>query len=725
MLRCGGGSRAEAADDDLPGNRKRPTSYLDEEGEGIMGAYPGADDIDFTVMGEEDLRKRKASLLAGQHQVEWTSGFANLTPTNGSHRKRFDKSNSSGNSSGSSGGTGGGRNGSARRDKASRGRSRSPTGKKKERQRKRDAGKASSTKTEKARSAAAAAGGAGGEDLSSDLTNDDNEDEEDEKDVDFSSDDDGLLRPARSDSPSRFDIVVMEQSRSGNSGRSSSPLAPAPAPAPAVALAVATKAVDSEGSAEAQPEEKQEQQVSAKAADVHDEYDDDDDDDNDDEDDDVESGGGKGKEEEEEEEEEEDKEETKDSGGGVLGDAAAGGVGGYDADNDGLVVEPANERGQQLQYDGEDLRTPSVVLHLIKKLKPGQDLSSFTTPSFIQENRSMLEKFTDVGMHVDLLLQAEATEDPVQRLLGVLKWYLASYHYKTRGLKKPLNPILGETFACRWFCEGSVTEFYAEQTLHHPPQTCVYLENRERGIACASTFTSKSKFKGNSAVAYYDDGSLLRFLRRDNERYGLSLPYVYVKGIMMGRLRIELGNKAQIVAHDTGLAVDLEFKATPTFGGRGNGVSAVVRNTRKRNMELYRIDGYWDTEFHITDSKTGNRRPFLNVTTQPVIPKRTLPLDQQGPWESRKLWQRFFAEINKRKPKYAWVRRGARFCFLLFLAFFCFVLFCFFAVVVVSFVVYRPHVFHRYHEANALCLLSLSLSLSFSLSLSTSHLCFL
>ena len=68
-------------------------------------------------------------------------------------------------------------------------------------------------------------------------------------------------------------------------------------------------------------------------------------------------------------------------------------------------------------------------------------------------------------MHMDLLLEAEAADDPIDRMLGLCKWFLTGWHYKTRGaIKKPLNPIIGETFACRWDnADGSHTDFCAEQ----------------------------------------------------------------------------------------------------------------------------------------------------------------------------------------------------------------------------------------------------------------------
>lgn len=56
----------------------------------------------------------------------------------------------------------------------------------------------------------------------------------------------------------------------------------------------------------------------------------------------------------------------------------------------------------------------------------------------------------------------------------VVKWYLSGLYKKPKGLKKPYNPILGETFRCYWLHpNGSKTFYVSEQVSHHPP-VCRY-----------------------------------------------------------------------------------------------------------------------------------------------------------------------------------------------------------------------------------------------------------
>lgn len=82
---------------------------------------------------------------------------------------------------------------------------------------------------------------------------------------------------------------------------------------------------------------------------------------------------------------------------------------------------------------------------------------------------SFLEEFL-------LLAQAKgALENPVERLKYITAAQLATIHYGiyTMGLRRPLNPIIGETGMIET-TRGS--KLYLEQTSHHPPITNFLME---------------------------------------------------------------------------------------------------------------------------------------------------------------------------------------------------------------------------------------------------------
>jgi hypothetical protein len=79
----------------------------------------------------------------------------------------------------------------------------------------------------------------------------------------------------------------------------------------------------------------------------------------------------------------------------------------------------------------------------------------------------------------------------------IVRWYLSGFYKKPKGLKKPYNPILGETFRCYWeHPNGSKTFYLAEQVSHHPPVSAFYVTNRHDGYTIRSSILAKSKFYG-------------------------------------------------------------------------------------------------------------------------------------------------------------------------------------------------------------------------------------
>jgi hypothetical protein len=119
--------------------------------------------------------------------------------------------------------------------------------------------------------------------------------------------------------------------------------------------------------------------------------------------------------------------------------------------------------------------------------------------------------------HPDTLLPMPEIEDPVDRFVSVIKFYLSGWHIRPRGVKKPLNPLLGETFTCYWNYEDSTRGYYiSEQTSHHPPKSSYFYMAPEHHIRIDGTLKPRSKFLGNSAASLMEGIAILRFTNRGN-----------------------------------------------------------------------------------------------------------------------------------------------------------------------------------------------------------------
>ena len=197
----------------------------------------------------------------------------------------------------------------------------------------------------------------------------------------------------------------------------------------------------------------------------------------------------------------------------------------------------------------------------------------------------------------------------------IVQWYLSGFYKKPKGLKKPYNPIIGETFRCYWdHANGSKTFYLAEQVSHHPPISSFYVTNRQDGFTISGTILAKSKFYGNSTSAILEGVATLSLLAR-GEDYNMTMPYAHCKGILMGTMTMELGGKVIINCEKTGYSTEMEFKLRPFLGG-GELTNAVSGRIKIGKETIAVLDGHWDDTVTIKDKKTGQEEILWQVSSR-------------------------------------------------------------------------------------------------------------
>uniref|UniRef100_A0A8C3LTH5 Oxysterol binding protein like 5 n=1 Tax=Chrysolophus pictus TaxID=9089 RepID=A0A8C3LTH5_CHRPC len=281
------------------------------------------------------------------------------------------------------------------------------------------------------------------------------------------------------------------------------------------------------------------------------------------------------------------------------------------------------------------------------QLRPGMDLSRVVLPTFILEPRSFLNKLSDYYYHADLLSQAVLEDDPYSRMKQVLRWYLSGFYKKPKGIKKPYNPILGETFRCCWFHPqtNSHTFYIAEQVSHFIwmfrccKQQSIYISIHR--ITLLVSFC-------NSLSALLDGKAKLMFLNR-GEDYIITMPYAHCKGILYGTMTMELGGKVTIDCEKTNHRAELEFKLKPFFGG-STSINQISGKIKSGEEVLASLDGHWDGEVHINELKNGNAEVFWNPTSEvrkQRLKRHIVLFEEQTDFESERLWQHVTSAINK------------------------------------------------------------------------------
>ncbi|KAG9223248.1 hypothetical protein CCMSSC00406_0000063 [Pleurotus cornucopiae] len=282
----------------------------------------------------------------------------------------------------------------------------------------------------------------------------------------------------------------------------------------------------------------------------------------------------------------------------------------------------------------------SIITSLISQLRVGMDLSRVTFPTFVLEPRSMLERITDFMSHPDLIFGAEHCNDPEERFIRVLQYYLAGWHIKPKGVKKPYNPILGEFFRCRYDYEDGTQGFYiAEQVSHHPPISAFFYTSPANGVTIIGELKPKSKFLGNSVSTTMEGENRVTLLgAKDDGEYIITMPNMYARGILFGKMVLELGDTCIAKNEKHGMYCDLEFKTKGFFSGTYNAISGRIR---RKSSEVGEISGRWSHIMDFKDAKTGQKRVLFDAVKdgQHICPKWVAPEEEQEPNESRRLWR--------------------------------------------------------------------------------------
>jgi len=285
----------------------------------------------------------------------------------------------------------------------------------------------------------------------------------------------------------------------------------------------------------------------------------------------------------------------------------------------------------------------NFLWHIIKQLRPGMDLSKVTLPTFILEPRSFLEKLADYYYHCDILSEAVLIDDPINRLMHIVKWYLSGFYKKPKGPKKPYNPILGEKFRCFWDNPKtkSRTFFVAEQVSHHPPISAFHVTNRKDGYTITCALLSRSKYGGNSVSAILD-GKAKLFLIKRNETYTITMPYANCRGILLGSLCLELGGKVEIECSETSCKCELDFKLASIWANQSS-YNTLSGRLFRGNKVTHTLEGHWDKRINIDDKATGKKSVLWEVdenVKNSRLKRFTVKFDDQNERESVKLWSK-------------------------------------------------------------------------------------
>ena len=219
-------------------------------------------------------------------------------------------------------------------------------------------------------------------------------------------------------------------------------------------------------------------------------------------------------------------------------------------------------------------------------------------------------------------------------------------------------------------CDGAGTSsrsyYIAEQVSHHPPISAYLYTNPSHHTIISGNFRPKSKFLGNSAASLMHGTSHIYFTNRPGEEYICTNPNIYVRGIFLGSMLLELGNLVSIECPLTNLIADIAFKTKGYFTGTYNSIVGKIRSTES-GLVLFNLSGKWTDKIYFTPvhpstmhyglgQEGGPGRgpsprppiPWLDVTALSSVSKTVAPESESNEYESRRLWQHVSKALQAR-----------------------------------------------------------------------------
>jgi hypothetical protein len=246
---------------------------------------------------------------------------------------------------------------------------------------------------------------------------------------------------------------------------------------------------------------------------------------------------------------------------------------------------------------------PSLISFLRKNV--GKDLSTIAMPVSSNEPMSLLQRVAEQLEYSDLLDAAASPDvNPTNRLLYIAAFAVSNFscsRVKERAIRKPFNPMLGETFEL--VREDKGFRLIAEKVSHHPVRLACQAESKEWTFLQAPM--PVQKFWGKSAELNMD-GRVRIFLHsttngREPELYSWTQATSFLRNVVVGEKYVEPVSTMTIVSEATGAKAVVTFKAGGMFAGRSEEVSVQLFDAQGEALALG-LAGKWTSHLNITSN---------------------------------------------------------------------------------------------------------------------------
>lgn len=270
-----------------------------------------------------------------------------------------------------------------------------------------------------------------------------------------------------------------------------------------------------------------------------------------------------------------------------------------------LVPLPAQPIKRRKAVPPPAVNPPSLIGFLRKNV--GKDLSTISMPVSANEPLSLLQRASEQLEYSTLLDEAATSaKTSADRLLYVSAFaisYMSSSRVKERAIRKPFNPMLGESFEL--VREDRGFRFLAEKISHRPVRMAC------QGESDKWTFTQSpmptQKFWGKSAELV-TEGRVRVALHPTGDRFSWSPATSFLRNIIAGEKYIEPVNTMTINNEANGEHALVTFKTGGMFSGRSEDVVVQTFNSHGDELPVGLV-GKWTTSLTVTEHGTPKSEP--------------------------------------------------------------------------------------------------------------------
>ena len=254
---------------------------------------------------------------------------------------------------------------------------------------------------------------------------------------------------------------------------------------------------------------------------------------------------------------------------------------------------------------------PSLIGFLRKNV--GKDLSTISMPVSANEPISLLQKSAEMLEYSQLLdaaakgFASQDDEASTLRLLHVTAFaisMLSEFRVKERAIRKPFNPMLGETYELIRGDRGF--RFFAEKISHRPVRLACQADGENWSLT-QSPLPSQ-KFWGKSAELITEGKVRVSLFGqgdggKSDEHYSWTSPTCFLRNLIAGEKYIEPVGSLTVTCESTGAYSLTTFKSKGMFGGRSEEV--VVQSFDAMGEELsLGLVGRWTESLSLTRDGT-------------------------------------------------------------------------------------------------------------------------